>query len=213
MTLIITGYVNVNSTRHMLPTANMDTTSAAAGTTSVPSTAADELPEKRKTLETSAAHGRARSSPPLFPTLPCVLVRPLPPTFSGRHRPPPPPDTPTRPCSQSRKTANGLAPRRRCTPPPSQSLHDSQRGAGTTTATNANSATTSARTTAEKSALKQAPHRLGLPGKSRSAGEDGLLAVGRHAFPRPALLVEMQRPQLWPPAPRPVLGPVTAHGR
>ena len=135
-------------------------------------------PRKIKPPETSAVHHRASSSPLLFPALPCVLAGPPSHTFPGRHRPPPPPDTPARPCSQSRKTADLSALRRRFTPPPSQSLHGSQRGARTTTVTNANSATTSARTTAEKSALKQALHRLGTPGKSRSAG-----AVGKQRPP------------------------------
>ena len=70
MILIITGYINVNSTRHMLPSAKMVTTSAAADTTSATTTAAVEPPEKEKPLrrlQRIAAHALLRSSSPHCP--------------------------------------------------------------------------------------------------------------------------------------------------
>ena len=100
-----------------IPSANMETNSATADTTSATTTAAVETPEKEKHWDVCSASPRT-----LFPThLPHTALRlagPPPPAFPGRHRPPPPPDTPARPCSQSRKTATGSAPRRRCIPPP-----------------------------------------------------------------------------------------------
>ena len=72
MILTITGYININSTLHMLPSANMDTTSAAADITTATTMAVVDPPEKGKNLrrlQRIAAHTLPHTSSPHCPAL------------------------------------------------------------------------------------------------------------------------------------------------